>query len=156
MEREAHDDAEILLALGGARARVLLIGRRAMVALGLPVVTADYDVWIHIDDVEKLNDALGALDFVPNRTPAEARQRDRYVLEDGDHIDVMVARAKSAPTGEELTFDDAWARRQSIDLGAGAAIFLPSLDDLIVTKRWGSRPRDLIDIEHLEALRRSS
>jgi hypothetical protein len=39
------------------RARVLLIRRKAMVLLGLPVATYDYDRWIHFDDIEKLNDA---------------------------------------------------------------------------------------------------
>ena len=32
-------------------ARALLIGRRALVLLGLPVLTADYDFWIAIDDL---------------------------------------------------------------------------------------------------------
>ena len=34
-------------------ARVLLIGRQALIALGLPVLTADYDVWIAFEDIER-------------------------------------------------------------------------------------------------------
>lgn len=155
MDGSPHDDADILAALGGSGARVLLIGRRALVALGLPVLTADYDVWLHIDDIEILNQAIARLDFVPTHAPAEARSRGRYVLEDGDHVDVMVARSHATPDGTSLTFDDAWARRVTLPLRQGS-ICLPSLDDLILTKRWGSRPRDLLDIEQLEALRRRS
>jgi hypothetical protein len=155
VEGSAHDDADILAALGGSGARVLLIGRRALVALGLPVLTADYDVWVHIDDIEALNDAMARLDFVPTHTPASARSRGRYVLEDGDHVDVLLARSSSAPDATSLSFDDAWARRVTLPLRRGS-ICLPSLDDLILTKRWGSRPRDLLDIEQLEALRRRS
>jgi hypothetical protein len=32
-------------------------------------------------------------------------------------------------------------------------VSLPCLDDLITTKRWGSRPKDILDIQFLEALR---
>ncbi len=65
--------------MAGAGARVLIIGRRAMIALGLPVMTADYDLWIDSADIEKLNRALDDLDFVPNRDPAAARAAGRYV-----------------------------------------------------------------------------
>ena len=119
------------------------------------MLTADYDVWLHIDDIEALNAAMAPLDFVPPHSPAEARSRGRYVLEGGDHVDVMVARAHSAPDGTALAFDDAWARRVPLVV-RGGHIHLPCLDDLVLTKRWGSRPRDLMDIEQLEALRRRS
>ncbi|MBX3199087.1 MAG: hypothetical protein KF850_40130 [Labilithrix sp.] len=42
---------------------------------------------------------------------------------------------------------DTWARRQTLDLGDGLSLALPSIDDLITTKRWGSRPKDMIDIQ---------
>lgn len=103
--------------------------------------------------IEKFNSAFAAIEQLPNRTPDEARKTGRYVIENGHRVDVMVARGKSLPDGTNLTFDDAWQRRQAVDL-FGAEIFVPSLDDLIITKRWASRPRDLADIEWLEALRR--
>jgi hypothetical protein len=155
VEGAPHDDADILIALAESGARLLLIGRRALVALGLPMLTADYDVWIHTDDIERLNAAMAPLDFVPTRSPEEARSRGRYVLEDGDHIDVMVARSQAAPDGEHLAFDDAWSRRQALAVSTSSKIHLPHLEDLISTKRWGGRPRDLMDIEALEALRRA-
>ena len=49
------DEAEFFEAVAESGARVLLIGRRAMIALGLPVLTSDYDLWVHIDDIAKLN-----------------------------------------------------------------------------------------------------
>lgn len=68
------------IALSGARA--LLIGRRALVVLGLPVLTADYDFWIHIDDVERFNEAAAAVKLSPTHPAEIARQRGRYALED--------------------------------------------------------------------------
>lgn len=96
------------VAVSGARA--LLIGRRALIALGAPVMTSDYDVWLHFDDVEKLNAAFAALDHYPNHPPEEARKRGRYVLENGQRVDVLIARAATAPTLERLTFQEAWMR----------------------------------------------
>jgi hypothetical protein len=146
-------DEEVLRAVASSGARALVIGRRALILLGAPVLTADYDLWIHIDDIEQLNAAFQSLDHVPNRSPAEARAAGRYVLENGERVDVMIARAKAEPEGTRLDFETAWSRRQSFDIASGVTIHLPSLEDLITTKRWGSRPRDLTDIEFLELLR---
>lgn len=148
------DDEDILRTVAMSGARALFIGRRALVALGLPVLTSDYDLWIHIDDIEKLNVAFHALDFVPTHSPDESRRRGRYVLEDGEHVDVMVAKGKSAPDGRSLTFEDAWARRSAVPIDDALTVYVPSIDDLILTKLWGSRPKDLQDIESLEALKR--
>jgi hypothetical protein len=141
-------------AIAGSGARVLLIGRRAMVALGIPVLTADYDLWIAFEDVENLNAALAALDLVPNRSPDEARQRGRYVLENDEHVDVVVARAATTPAGERLAFDDAWTRRQTVAFAA-VQMAIPCMDDLVTTKRWSMREKDVRDIQLIEALRRT-
>ena len=99
MEGGQHDDAEILVALATSGTRLLLIGRRAVIAYGVPVVTADYDVWLHIDDIEILNAAMAKLDYVPNHTAEATRKRGRYVLENSEHIDVLVALCKSTQAG---------------------------------------------------------
>lgn len=153
MEGTPYDEGDVFRAVAGSGARALLIGRQALIALGLPVMTADIDFWIHIDDIERLNTALESIEQIPNRKPDEARAIGRYVSENGHRVDVMVARGKSLPDGSSLTFDDAWSRRQSVEL-FGATIFVPSIDDLITTKRWASRARDLADIQWLEALKR--
>jgi hypothetical protein len=43
-------------------------------------------------------------------------------------------------------------RRSGSAIAPGAVIHLPSIEDLITTKRWASRPRDIIDIQYLERL----
>jgi len=148
-------DEDFFRAIASSTARVLVIGRRALIVLGAPVMTSDYDVWIHIDDIEKFNEAFRELDHVANRSPDEARRTGRYVLENGEHVDVMVARAQATSQGSGLDFDTAWTRRQTIEPLPGVVVYLPSIDDLITTKRWASRPRDIIDIQWLETLRRS-
>lgn len=153
MHAGEFSDEDFFRALAASGARVLLIGRRAMILLGAPVMTADYDVWVHIDDIGPLNAAFAALDHSPSRSPEEARQVGRYVLENGERIDVMVARAASAPDGQTLDFETAWRRRRTVTVLPGLDVTLPCLDDLIMTKRWGSRPKDIFDIQFLEALR---
>ncbi len=153
MEAEAFEEGEFFAALARSGARVLLIGRRALIALGLPMVTADYDLWVHIDDIEILNAAARPFDLFPTLPPAEARQRGRYVLENDEHVDVLVTRSQSAPDGTRLAFDDAWARRESIVYSGSIRVAVPSLDDLITTKRWAMRDKDMADIRFLEGLK---
>lgn len=90
-----------------------------------------------------------------NHEPAEARKRGRYVIENGERVDVMVARAATSPTGVVLEFESAWARRRDISITPETSIAIPSIADLITTKEWGGRPKDLIDIQYLEVLKRS-
>jgi hypothetical protein len=91
VEADPFEESLFFAALSASGARVLLIGRRALVALGLPVLTADYHLWTYPADVEKLNEALEPLGLTPNRSPDDARARGRYVLENGEHVDVMTS-----------------------------------------------------------------
>ena len=154
---EADDFAELDLfrALRDSGARVLLIGRKALILLGLPVATYDYDLWIDPDDVERVNVAAAKLDHHPNWSPEDARARGRYVLENGEHIDVLLSRSRATAKGDILSFEDAWTRREQIGLGDGVSIDIPCIDDLIRTKEWAMRAKDIGDIQLLEALRRS-
>jgi hypothetical protein len=153
VEHFEFDEVEFFRAVQESKARVLLIGRRALVALGLPVLTVDYDFWIHIDDIQALNEALQPFGLAPVKSPREARRTGRYVLEDGEIVDVLVARSVPTVDGVTVAFDEVWERRQVLDLAAGVRICLPSLDDLIATKRFAARPKDLEDIRLLEILR---
>jgi hypothetical protein len=148
------DEAEFFRAIAASGARALLIGRRALVALGIPVLTADYDFWLHIDDVAVFNVAVEPQGLLPTRTPDEARGRGRYVLENDERVDVLVGRIVPTVDGVRVAFEDVWPRRRTLEVAAGVAIAVPALDDLILTKRFGGRPKDLEDIRLLEALRR--
>ncbi len=153
MEAEEFDEQEFFRALAEAGVRYLLIGRRALVALGAPVLTSDYDLWIDFDDAETLNHVAARFDLSPTFSADDARFRGRYVLEGPEHVDVMIARAKTTVDGVELRFADAYARRIA---SPPFAPNLPCIDDLILTKRWALRPKDLSDLEFLELLRGGS
>jgi hypothetical protein len=148
------DEAGFFRAIATSGARALLIGRRALVALGIPVLTADYDFWLHIEDIAAFNAAVEPQGLVPTRTPDEARGRGRYVLENDERVDVLVARVVPTVDGVRVSFEDVWSRRRDLEVAAGISVAVPALDDLILTKRFGGRPKDLEDIRLLEALRR--
>ena len=153
MEATEFDEEEMFSAIARSGVRVLLIGRRALVALGIPVLTADYDMWIDIDEIAALNAAVEPLELHPNRTPDEARRFGRYVLEGDERVDVLVARQASTKDGVSLRFDDAWARRTTLLYTPNVPLLVPCIDDMILTKRWSLRPKDVDDIAMLEKLK---
>jgi hypothetical protein len=116
-------------------------------------MTADYDYWIATDDALALNEALRPLEMFPTRSPEEARRNGRYVIEGDEHVDVLVARAVGTTDGAMIAFDDVWQRRVYLPIAEGVSIAIPSIDDLISTKKFGARPRDADDIRWLEKLR---
>ena len=154
MQGSEFDEGEFFRAIAASGSRALLIGRRALVALGIPVLTADYDFWLHIDDIATFNAAVEAQGLFPTRTPDEARGRGRYVLENDERVDVLVARTVPTVDGVRVSFEDVWSRRRPLEVAVGIAVAVPALDDLILTKRFGGRPKDLEDIRLLEALRK--
>jgi hypothetical protein len=152
MQPSAFDEVAFFRALHRSKTRALLIGRRALVLLGLPVLTADYDFWIAIDDIETFNTVAEAFELRPTHAPDAARHRGRYVLENDEHIDVLVARSLTTLGGEAVEFERLWERRHAVRLD-DVDVQLPSIDDLILTKRVASRPRDLEDIRLLRTIK---
>ncbi len=152
MRGSDFDELAFFQAVEASGARALLIGRRALVVLGLPVLTADYDFWIHHEDVERLNEAAAPFGLVPTHTDAEARRRGSYVLENDERVDVLVARSVPTVDGTPVEFADVWLRRRTTPLSASANVNLPSIGDLILTKRFAARPKDLEDIRLLQIL----
>ncbi len=152
MQAADFDELGFFRAVASSGARALLIGRRALVVIGIPVLTADYDFWIHIDDIEAFNLAAAPFDLRPTHSPADARARGRYILENGERVDVLIARAVPTVDGTRVAFDDVWARRRSRPLTSEVAVILPSIADLILTKRFAARPKDVEDIRLLSLL----
>lgn len=153
VQASAFDERAFFQAVAGSGARALLIGRRALIALGLPVMTRDYDFWIHADDAALLNVALAPLELHPTRSPDGDREIGRYVLEGDEHVDVLVERAVGTVDGEMVAFDEIWPRRQQVVLDGDVAVAIPCIDDLVRTKKFAARPRDADDIRWLLRLK---
>jgi hypothetical protein len=146
------DELAFFRAIQDSAARALLIGRRVLVLLGLPVLTADYDFWIGIDDISRFNDAVAPFGLQPNRSPEEAGRTGRYALENDEHVDVLVARSVPTTDGTVVLFEGLWQRRRALALEPDVLVQVPTIADLILTKRISSRPKDLEDIRLLHIL----
>ena len=153
MEASRFEEGEFFAAIAASTTRALLIGRRALIALGFPLLTRDYDFWIHADDIAGFNAAAAAFDLLPSQSPEEACSVGRYFLENDEKVDVLVARVVFTVDRVRVAFDDVWARRRMIEVTRGVEVAIPSLDDLILTKRFVARPKDAEDIRMLETLR---
>ena len=149
MKGTDFDELAFFRAIADSGARALLIVRRAFVVLGFPVLTAAYDSWLHLEDLERFNDAVARFDLVPTHPPGDARRRGRYARENDEHVDVLVARAVPTVDGQRVAFDEVWGGRRAVSLTDEVAVFLPSHADLILTKRFAARPKDLEDIRLL-------
>jgi hypothetical protein len=155
MKGSSFDEKAFFVAISRSNARALLIGRRAMVVLGLPVMTADYDFWLHPEDIESFNAAVEPFGLYPSCSPKRARASGRYVLENDEHIDVIVARKLSTMTGKMLLFDEVWNNRVDARITKSASVRLPNIDDLISTKQIAARPKDIEDTRMLMVLKDS-
>lgn len=130
-----------------------------MIGHGSPRVTRDLDICYATDpaNLEALGAAmveLGAglrgiseeVPFVPNARTL--RQTSILTLDSPDGwIDLLVAPS-GAPPYEQLRDR---AKRVVID---GVAVLIASLDDLESMKRSAGRPKDQIDLEEIEVIRR--
>jgi hypothetical protein len=54
--------------------------------------------------------------------------------------------------GVAVAFDDLWNRRQTLRLDPSTPVTIPTLADLILTKRFAARPKDIEDIRLLQTL----
>jgi hypothetical protein len=137
----------------------VVVGGIAMIGQGSGRVTRDLDV-VYATDAANL-EALGAamvesgarlrgvpdaVPFVPDATTL--RQTSILTLDTSEGwIDLLVA-PPGAPPYEQLRNH---ATRVTLD---GVAILIASLDDLESMKRAAGRPKDLLDLEEIEVIRR--
>jgi hypothetical protein len=68
-------------------------------------------------------------------------------------VDVLIARSLTTVDGVRVVFDEVWSRRRAVTLTPNVTVALPALDDLILTKRFAARPKDLEDIRLLQVLK---
>jgi len=161
------DLERIFLALEEASVRYLVVGGVAVVLHGHPRLTADLDLVIALDagNVRAATQALRSLGYAP-RAPvsldafADPELRRGWIEDKG--LTVLSLSSPELPltevdlfAAEPFPFDAAYGRALRVTIG-GAVVTAASLEDLIALKRSAGRPKDLSDVEALEAIRRDS
>jgi hypothetical protein len=166
MERRSVES--IVRALNEARVRYLIAGGVAVVAHGYVRFTADLDVILDLEteNVRRATKVLAVLGYCP-RAPVPIEQfadptaRAEWVREKG--MTVFSLFSAQHPRTEvdlfvrpPLDFDRAYAAAMKWDVAPNVSATFVSLPDLLSLKRQAGRPRDLDDIERLNAIHRDN
>ncbi len=154
----AFDPLHLLETLNRHGVRYVVIGGIAARLLGSPTVTRDLDV-CYARDADNLRALAGSLaELHPQLRGADPglafrldartlRAGDTFTLEtDAGDLDIM-----GTPAGTDGYADLARSATRT-DLG-GVEVLVAAVDDLIRMKRAAGRPKDLIEVEVLGALR---
>jgi len=130
--------------------RYLIIGRRAVVLYGAPVLTADYDFWI--DSKERAVVLSYFLKKGCSLSDSEDSMKPIIQAYAGPKkIDLFFHKAIRNLEGELIEFKSCY-ENATVKEDPEQAIFfyIPSIDDLIKTKKIRQRNvKDLQDIEYL-------
>lgn len=153
----AFDPERLLRALVDHEVRFVLIGGWAAKLQGSPTVTADIDICFarEADNLEQLAAALVGFDVRLRGLEEEVPfTLDARMLRAGDAFtlassvgDVDLIATPAGTSG----FDDLIRTADTLELD-DLRIAVASLPDLITMKRAAGRPKDLIEVEVLEAL----
>jgi hypothetical protein len=148
----------VIRLLGRHQVRWVLIGGLAAITHGAPIVTQDVDI-CHARDDENLERLAAALTEVHaelrGADPGLPFRPDAQTLRAGDAFtfttDVGWLDILGTPSGT-TGFDDLARTADEFDL-FGQRVLVASVDDLIRMKRAAGRPKDLMAVEELGALR---
>ncbi len=159
------DLARIFATLEQAGVRYLVVGGVAVVLHGHPRLTADLDLVIALDaaNIRSAVSALRSLGYRPRApvsldTFSDPEVRRSWIEEKG--LTVLSLVSPEFPltevdlfAAEPFPFEPAHRRALCVAIGS-TKVTAASLEDLIALKRIAGRPKDLADIEALEAIRR--
>ena len=130
--------------------RYLIIGRRAVVLYGAPVLTADYDFWIDPKDKAKV------LDYFLRRgcSLSDAEDSVKPIIQayaGPKKIDLFFHKGVHNLDGDLIEFKSCYKNATiKEDPELGILFRIPAIDDLIKTKKIRKKNvKDLQDLEYL-------
>jgi hypothetical protein len=152
------DPIRIFRELNDGGVRYVVIGALAGRLLGSPTLTRDVDI-CHAtdpDNLQALSNVLGCLNArlrgtdrpVPFRLDVRSLTAVQWLTLTTDSGDLDLLAVPAGTQG----FDDLARTAEPTDLD-GLTVLVASIDDLIRMKRAAGRPKDLIELEVLGALR---
>jgi len=154
----AFDPLRALRTLSRHEVRFVVIGGLGARLHGSPSVTNDTDVCYQRSpaNLERLAAALGELHAELRGADGEAPfQLDAKTLAAGDHFTLTTDAGNLDLLGTPAGVDgfDALEREAEVFRLDGLTVAVASIEDLISMKRAAGRPKDLIEVEVLGALR---
>jgi hypothetical protein len=142
------------------RVRFVVIGGFGAQLRGSPSITGDTDVCYARDDgnLERMARALKELQASLRGAPKDVPfLLDAQTLERGDHFtfdtDAGALDILGHPSGVPGGYEELERAADPMEIAMGLTVLVASVDDLIRMKRAAGRPKDLIEVEVLGALR---
>jgi hypothetical protein len=142
------------------RVRFVVVGGFGAQLRGSPSITGDTDVCYarEDDDLERMARALQALHASLRGAPKGVPfVLDAKTLKMGDHFtfdtDAGALDILGHPSGVPGGYEELERAADPIEIGPSLTVLVASIDDLIRMKRAAGRPKDLIEVEVLGALR---
>jgi hypothetical protein len=131
--------------------RYLVIGRRAVILYGGPVLTADNDLWIHPSDKKKILTLLQEKFEFKLSHPPDTEKPIVAGFSGMKKYDLFFQKSVRNMENETIEFEECY--KNSItkeDVGMGISFRIPSIEDLIRLKKI-KKPnvKDEQDIEYL-------
>lgn len=150
------DFFRLLRALNRLGIRYLIIGRRAVILYGGPVLTADHDIWFHPEDKKKVLTFLSEnLDFELSHPP-DTRRPIVTGFSGTKKYDLFFQRSVRNIENETIAFDECYGNSVvKEDVKARVSFRIPSINDLIRLKKVRKpNVKDHQDIEYLLTAKR--
>jgi len=142
---------ELIRELNRRKIRYLIIGRRAVILYGGPVLTADTDLWIHPEDKKRvLSFLLDELDLETSDSP-ETKKPVVSAFSGLRKFDLFFQRSVRNVDHETIGFEDCYDHSiLKKDPKEDISFRIPSIDDLIRLKKIRKpNVKDEQDIEYL-------
>jgi hypothetical protein len=157
-ERASFDAPALLAALVGGGVRFVVVGGIAAQSHGSPMMTGDLDICFDRDrdNPERLAAVLADLAAVRRGMPVGIDAPiDARALRSGQTFTLTTRLGDLDLLGApDPGFDFATLERGSVRFGYdGSQVLIAGLDDLMAMKRAAGRPKDLLALEILGALR---
>ncbi len=142
---------KLLRELNRQKIRYLIIGRRAVILYGGPVLTADHDIWLHREDKKKVLLLLSEkFDFELSHSPDTKRPIVTGFSEMRKY-DLFFQKSVRNIEGETIEFEECYKNSTVLEAPEEKISFrIPSIKDLIRLKKVRkSNVKDQQDIEYL-------
>jgi hypothetical protein len=131
--------------------RYLIIGRRAVILYGGPVLTGDNDIWIHISDRRKALSFLAEKFGLELSHPADTKRPIVTGFSGMKKYDLFFHKSAKTIENETIEFDECYRNSVLVeDPDEDIHFRVPSIDDLIRLKKIRNpNVKDAQDIEYL-------
>ena len=160
----ATDFVALFAILDAARVRYVVVGGLAMLLHGIDRLTADVDLVVDLS-TDSVRDTVRALTEAGYRPLApvdplelaDPERRAAWRAERGMQVFSFWDTRQSRPTVDimldaPVPFEELWESAATMPI-AGHSVRVASVEHLIRTKQAAGRPKDLEDVQRLQALR---